>query len=336
MTFEQLMETEVGLQDFITWFRKDTARDTMPGRKLLKTVCGDKVVKKKLGEVLAGLIAHALEEQFDEELARLAQVAKAADEDGDGMVTEEEMKKKYGTVTEIFDEETARLAQLAKAADLDGDGVVTAEELAAKYGSGGQEAAQIVELEGRLSNEQNLTEQQRMLLQRELAAAKARKEAKDAAAQAFQASQNGGPALTMLTDEEKARLMLQKHDQELKKVEAIKEAQKKENESVLEKQLAARKARRLKKQQEELASMQHGSISKEQLPEMEAHLEEFIQAAQADGTLDEEEQTAIDAMRNAIAVMKSALADGKVTAEEMARIELVKAESLALKEKAAD
>ena len=40
-----------------------------------------------------------------------------------------------------------------------------------------------------------------------------------------------------------------------------------------------------KKQQEELASMQHGSISKEQLPEMEAHLEEFIQAAQADGTL---------------------------------------------------
>ena len=49
MTFAQMMETEVSLQEFINWYRKEPSRDTDPGKKLLKAVCGTQVVKKKLG-----------------------------------------------------------------------------------------------------------------------------------------------------------------------------------------------------------------------------------------------------------------------------------------------
>ena len=114
MTFQELIDTEVGLQDFIKWFNKEPARCTSGGKAVLKEVCQGASTRqtKTLGQLLSALAEKSLEEKFDEELAHLAQVAKAADEDGDGIVSEEEMKKKYGTVTEIFDEETARLAQV--------------------------------------------------------------------------------------------------------------------------------------------------------------------------------------------------------------------------------
>jgi hypothetical protein len=49
MTFAQMMEKEVPLQQFIDWYRTEPSRDTNPGRKLLKALCGTQVVKKKLG-----------------------------------------------------------------------------------------------------------------------------------------------------------------------------------------------------------------------------------------------------------------------------------------------
>ena len=68
--------------------------------------------------------------------------------DGDGEVTEEELRKKYGTTIHVFDEEAARLAQLAKTAGIDGN--MTAEELRRKFGSGEEDAAKIKELESKL------------------------------------------------------------------------------------------------------------------------------------------------------------------------------------------
>jgi len=330
MSLENLLDAKVELQDFIAWFRKDTSRDTKAGRAMLKAVCGKDRTTKTIGELMVGFVEKALEEPFDEELARLAQVAKAADRDGDGIVTEEEMTKHYGTVTEIFDEETARLAQLAKAADLDGDGDVTAAELALKYGSGAQDAAQIAELEKRLSNEEHLTEQQRRLLQRQIVEAKSRKEAKEAAAAAVVASQNGGPPVADLSNEEKARLMLQKHDEALKHVEERQAAQKLDSESNMKQQLAARKAKRVAKQQDELSRLQHGTVTSEELPQMEKLLQAMTEEAMKDGILDEEEKAAIAAIKHAIEVMHSAAADGAVSAEEMLHIQLVQKKSVTL------
>jgi hypothetical protein len=112
MTFEDLMDTEVGLPDFIKWFNKDTARCTSAGKAVLKEVCQGASAQqtKTLGQLLSAALAEKLlDEKIDEKLTHLdagwSHVAKAEDEDGG-------MKKKYSTVTEFFDEETACLAQV--------------------------------------------------------------------------------------------------------------------------------------------------------------------------------------------------------------------------------
>jgi hypothetical protein len=85
----------VDLQEFIAWFRKDPSRNKKAGRELLQSVCGTGKRIKTLGAFLSSVSAKALEETFDEELAHLAQVAKAPDVDGVGIVAEEEMKEAH-------------------------------------------------------------------------------------------------------------------------------------------------------------------------------------------------------------------------------------------------
>ena len=68
MSFDQLMATEVNLQDFIDWFRKDTSHDTKPGRALLRIICGEGVRTQSLGDLISIMAAKALEEKFDEEM----------------------------------------------------------------------------------------------------------------------------------------------------------------------------------------------------------------------------------------------------------------------------
>ena len=209
-------------------------------------------------------------------------------------MTEEELRKKYGTTIHVFDEEAARLAQLAKTAGIDGN--MTAEELRRKFGSGEEDAAKIKELESKLKNEEHLTEQQRLVLQRDLKAAKASREAKDAAAEAFAAAQrSGGADIDSLTDDEKAKLMV-----------------------------------RQQRQQDSLHRMQHGKVANEELPAMEAMLKEFQEKALKDGKIDADEQEAIDALKAAVTAMQEAAADGLVTADELERIAVAKKEGLRL------
>ena len=68
MSFDQLMATEVNLQDFIDWFRRDTSRDTKQGRALLRIICGEGVRTQSLGDLISIMAAKALEEKFDEEM----------------------------------------------------------------------------------------------------------------------------------------------------------------------------------------------------------------------------------------------------------------------------
>ena len=244
-------------------------------------------------------------------------------------MTEEELRKKYGTTIHVFDEEAARLAQLAKTAGIDGN--MTAEELRRKFGSGEEDAAKIKELESKLKNEEHLTEQQRLVLQRDLKAAKASREAKDAAAEAFAAAQrSGGADIDSLTDDEKAKLMVEKHEEALKSVATRQAAQKVEAEQEMAAALAARKARRQQRQQDSLQRMQHGKVANEELPAMEAMLKEFQEEALKDGKIDADEQEAIDALRAAVTAMQEAAADGLVTADELERIAVAKKEGLRL------
>lgn len=60
----------------------------------------------------------------------------------------------------------------------------------------------------------------------------------------------------------------------------------------------------------------------------------MTQEAEKDGSIDEDEQAAIDAMYNAIQAMRNASSDGKITNDEVVQIEALKTEASLLAHKA--
>jgi Ca2+-binding EF-hand superfamily protein len=150
-------------------------------------------------------------------VAKLRELAQQADLNGDGVVTDEELMK------------FARMAEVVRAADVDGDGHISEQEMAAHYGDSefSRKFLMLTSSEGSDSLEDALSEQE---LKRIVARVGPR-------VQIQEASQE--------TDEEKAKKMLATHLNKQQTMANLMDADRKKKEDELQKQLRERRQRKM-------------------------------------------------------------------------------------------
>lgn len=181
-----------------------------------------------------------------------AAVAANADLNGDGIITEDELRELYGTKEDpivaklrvlaqqadlngdgvVTDEELmkfARMAEIARAADVDGDGHISEQEMAARYGDSefSRKFLMLTSSEGSDSLDDTLSEEE---LTRIVARVGPR-------VQIQEASQE--------TDEEKAKKMLATHLNKQQTMANLMDADRKKKEDELQKQLRERRQRKM-------------------------------------------------------------------------------------------
>ena len=181
-----------------------------------------------------------------------AAVAARADLNGDGVITEDELREVYGTKEDpivaklrelaqqadlnsdgvVTDEELmkfARMAQIARAADVDGDGDISEQEMAARYGDSefSRKFLMLTSSEGSDSLEVALSEDE---LKRIVARVGPRVRVQEASQE---------------TDEEKAKQMLATHLNKQQTMANLMDADRKKKEDELQKQLRERRRRKI-------------------------------------------------------------------------------------------
>lgn len=219
---------------------------------------GDTVQLEKLVGYLILEIRELRRRNVDDEAVKVDQapkleaaVAAKADLDGDGVITEDELREVYGTKEDpttaklrelakqadfdgdglVSDDELlifARMAAVAKAADVDGDGNITEEELAARYGD--TEVSRKYMMLTSTSADGDLED---VLSEDELKRIVAR----------VQGHKTDVPEKHE-TDEEKARRMLAEHSKRQATMTNLLEVDKKKQEEEIQKQLLQRRRRK--------------------------------------------------------------------------------------------
>jgi hypothetical protein len=178
-----------------------------------------------------------------------AAVAAKADLNGDGIITEDELREVYGTKEDprlralaqqadlngdgvVTDEEImkfARMAAVARAADVDGDGDISEQEMAARYGDSefSRKFLMLTSYEGSDSLEDVLSEEE---LKRIVARVGPKVRIQEASQE---------------TDEEKAKKLLATHLTRQQSMASAIDADRKKKEDELQKQLRQRRQRKM-------------------------------------------------------------------------------------------
>jgi hypothetical protein len=235
-------------------------------------------------------------------------VKKKADLDGDGIITEAELREVYGqkedpNVTKlkemvlqadldgdgvVSDDELmqfAKLAMVAKVADVDGDGNVSEEELKARYGDPETARKFMAITEGSEDIDAVLSEQE---LQRLVSRVESKLQSHVAP---------NKPEVLGETDEQKAERMLKAHHERQQSMKNMLDADKQRQQDELEKQLMKRRRRKvaLKRMANEKAMAEATNLA-----QIEDLLAKITAEAMEDGLVDEDEQKDIDAAKQAL------------------------------------